>query len=438
MRFIVKASILISIIAAMLGSGISFFIVRWVVFAGFVYLAYRQMKHEKVTSFGEGVLVLLYLGIAFLFNPIFQVYLYSRNLWLLVDVAVLVVLFFEGRLVKSVEAAKERHLSYSYIFEQNRSAHSPTETDHISVLSTSSTSQSRTNSDQHQFDQNLSAKASENQGVRSSKTPKRSSKTLAQSYPKKQTPQKTTLDESDFSLHYADSLAGKAMDSLESTYDADKIHSGHEEPLKDVYVDNLYGEPLEDPGTTVPLGFYEYKADILFIHPYFPTRYKEHTREILDLKDLNWPVVHKFAYDLSRFLEEEDLLDDPSNTSITVVPSHDPDNKNSGVRSVAQIVCAKHGFVDATACLVRKQKVVKSTTKGADRSVEKHLGSIGVQDQYKVMGQRVIILDDVTTTGNSMKACEKLILATSAEVVQCISLAKTVHSVDDGRPVFYN
>ena len=61
-----------------------------------------------------------------------------------------------------------------------------------------------------------------------------------------------------------------------------------------------------------------------------------------------------------------------------------------------------------------------------NRNINVHLSSIEVRgNKEKFKGKKIILLDDVTTSGNSMIACRKLLEDMGVEVI-CISLSKTV------------
>ena len=83
-----------------------------------------------------------------------------------------------------------------------------------------------------------------------------------------------------------------------------------------------------------------------------------------------------------------------------------------------------HGNRDATRAL-RRTKVVKKAAWGGPRSIDEHLNSISVKKEL-VKDKRIIVLDDVTTTGNSLQACQKLLHSAGATKVQKVVIAKTV------------
>jgi Phosphoribosyl transferase domain len=108
---------------------------------------------------------------------------------------------------------------------------------------------------------------------------------------------------------------------------------------------------------------------------------------------------------------------------ICCVPSHDATKTQSGIRTLAQRL-ALSNRVDATHCLVRASTVPKAAH-GGKRSVQIHLDSIRVNDPELIRDKEILLLDDVTTTGSSLVACQKLLIDAGARRVKCLALGKT-------------
>ncbi|MCG3132821.1 MAG: hypothetical protein FLDDKLPJ_03687 [Phycisphaerae bacterium] len=147
----------------------------------------------------------------------------------------------------------------------------------------------------------------------------------------------------------------------------------------------------------------------------------QNTYLIMDLKGTN---TSKRATAVRHFVGELDSLV-ASNVAFTVVPSHDPAKLTTGVRLLAQALAERKNRVDATACLVRHTLVDKKSG-GGDRSLAVDLRSIRVEQPELLTGGRVVLLDDVTTSGNSFEACRRLLLKAGAAEVQCLAVGKTV------------
>ena len=47
-------------------------------------------------------------------------------------------------------------------------------------------------------------------------------------------------------------------------------------------------------------------------------------------------------------------------------------------------------------------------------------------DEVDISGEIVLLMDDITTTGNSLYACKKILMDRGAETVEMFALGKTV------------
>lgn len=139
---------------------------------------------------------------------------------------------------------------------------------------------------------------------------------------------------------------------------------------------------------------------------------------ILDLK-IGQPAAVNFFYELmNKWFSFGERF------TICIVPSSDPQKKESGVMQLAKRLASEHDRVDGTMCLVRTKKIQK-LAHGGPRDKEVHLGSIEVVHKELIKGQEVLLLDDVMTTKNSLAACKELLYAAGASKVQPLAIAKT-------------
>jgi predicted amidophosphoribosyltransferase len=116
---------------------------------------------------------------------------------------------------------------------------------------------------------------------------------------------------------------------------------------------------------------------------------------------------------------------------IVLIPSHDPgydhQKASSGLFQLTERLTTNNR-INAASCLVRHTLVAESSSWG-DRSVEKHLQSIKVVNASLVESRAVLLMDDIATTGNSMRACKRLLMDHGAKVVACLVLGLT-----EGKP----
>ena len=146
------------------------------------------------------------------------------------------------------------------------------------------------------------------------------------------------------------------------------------------------------------------------------SNYPEFSGRILDLKE---GKAHAVKYFWERV--EPELGD---GFAITIVPSHDPATPGVGLRMLAAQFAQNGDRIDASDCLVRTAKIDK-LSHGGDRRIEVHLKSIAVEKLELIRGRDILLLDDVTRTGNSLFACRKLLLDAGTRHVQCVALGRT-------------
>ena len=115
---------------------------------------------------------------------------------------------------------------------------------------------------------------------------------------------------------------------------------------------------------------------------------------------------------------------------LAVVPPHHNGVDNSGIKILCQEICKRKKLVDITQCLIRERTIEKVST-GGDRSIETHLQSIKIVNKELIEGKKLLVLDDVSTTGNSLKACQKLLESAAAKSVKGFVLGKTTRYLED-------
>ena len=113
--------------------------------------------------------------------------------------------------------------------------------------------------------------------------------------------------------------------------------------------------------------------------------------------------------------------------AVCAIPSHDPEGSDeTGIRLLAKRLAARLGIGDGRQFL-RRTKLVDKLANGGSRALTVHLDSIKAQHVDQFAGKRLLLLDDVLTSGNSMLACRKILLKAGAAEVVCLALGKTKH-----------
>jgi predicted amidophosphoribosyltransferase len=142
--------------------------------------------------------------------------------------------------------------------------------------------------------------------------------------------------------------------------------------------------------------------------------------DILKLKRNREDAIYFFKNQVIKYLQ----LKLYTFSVITYVPSHDANQTTpSGIALVAKMVASDHNK-QFLSCLKRIETISK-LSQGGCRHVNVHLNSLTVVEQHLIKKQSILLLDDVTTTGNSFKACKILFKKAGALDVYCLALGKT-------------
>lgn len=156
---------------------------------------------------------------------------------------------------------------------------------------------------------------------------------------------------------------------------------------------------------------------------YYPYRngtnpmFNSFSSNILKLKDEDIVGVIHFLQSCSGW-----LIGDFQ--TVVTIPSHDPLKKETGIKTFARFFAQQNNLVNGTECLKRSQKIDK-LSHGGNRNVDVHLSSMFVEQINIIEGKKVLLLDDVTTTGNSLLASRQLLFQAGAMSVCMCALAKT-------------
>lgn len=132
---------------------------------------------------------------------------------------------------------------------------------------------------------------------------------------------------------------------------------------------------------------------------------------IADLQTLTWKKIPITSYDFI----------------VTVVPSHTAGKISPALENIARKVCQNFELWSYSQILTRYTSVPSSHKEGGQRSIVTHLSSIKVDTKMDVAGKRVLILDDVKTTGSTLTACHNLIQDAKAALIVPVALMETTY-----------
>lgn len=144
----------------------------------------------------------------------------------------------------------------------------------------------------------------------------------------------------------------------------------------------------------------------------------EHTRLVEALNRGRKWARERFVRWLDPLLE--------NNIAIAIVPSHDAFNTEWPLRALAQaLVAAAPGRTDATEVLTRHM-TIRRIVYGGPSTPELHRETIRVESPNLVAGRAVLLLDDITKSGTSLRTCRDLLYESGATLVQAVALARVV------------
>ncbi|UIE38404.1 ComF family protein [Leptodesmis sichuanensis] len=146
------------------------------------------------------------------------------------------------------------------------------------------------------------------------------------------------------------------------------------------------------------------------------------SRMVLRLKNYADPSTLEFFFGLLHPRLEKGL-------PIVSVPSSTAGKTDSGIVRLAKMLSKPGcGRIDATSCLIRATSVKPNHMRG-ERGITKHLNSIKVVNRSLIQGQTVILLDDICSTGNTLDACDQLLMEAGAVEVKQYALLIEASSV---------
>lgn len=171
-------------------------------------------------------------------------------------------------------------------------------------------------------------------------------------------------------------------------------------------------------------------ADIHHIveyHPHYLVKNNPNWREqypdtwrILDFKE-NQPYAIQYYQNLV-ISALNDNLQLGSHWGVAVVPSSQRDSWGAGLCQIANALHTEHEVSLYIQALRRHQNIEKLSG-GGDRAIERHFGTIALNSTQ--LPENMILLDDVTSTGNSLRACERILQDAGVQNIYLIAIGET-------------
>ena len=157
-----------------------------------------------------------------------------------------------------------------------------------------------------------------------------------------------------------------------------------------------------------------------------PDRNKD-TYRIMDLKNPkavnHGDAVKHFGKNFSAGLKKLTESIKTDKLQVSIVPSSKKGKRSTGLEAIIDMVEDLNVIYDPQ--FLNRDEDVPAAHEGGDRSIEKHIKSISVR-RVPDPDIPMLILDDVTTTGNSLEACDKILSMKGVKTIYKVAIGKTV------------
>ena len=161
---------------------------------------------------------------------------------------------------------------------------------------------------------------------------------------------------------------------------------------------------------------------------YYKTSSPKHdlySRQILDFKDGKQKAVDDFANKTINLLARKGLKN--QSVYVATVPSSTAGNAHNGFPELIKQLAGKFNIQNPNQNLIARHTSKQKAHKGGSRKKVDIINTLTVPQKVAdtIAGKSVILLDDVTTTTNSLQACTDILLQAKARVVVAIVMGRT-------------
>lgn len=159
--------------------------------------------------------------------------------------------------------------------------------------------------------------------------------------------------------------------------------------------------------------------------------FTQESGKLLDLKDIRKERqaigLQFFTQKIKEFLPSSGFPIDRVRMHVVLVPSSTAGSWNPGMCNLVDRLCRMNGnFIDCKYAL-KRHTTINKLANGGDRRPSVHLESISLQAKYHdILNKKtIILLDDVTTTGNSLSACGLILMQHDVREIFPLALGRT-------------
>lgn len=142
--------------------------------------------------------------------------------------------------------------------------------------------------------------------------------------------------------------------------------------------------------------------------------YKYSNPKALELKNLNDQAIQKYFLEIKLLINKDIVL--------CTVPSSKKGNLDTGINRLTKLL-VKEGRIEGINCLVRHTSRPKNSY-GGDRSLQGQLNTLKSNNEHIIKNRTILLIDDVTKTGNSIQACSQILKKNGANEVYKLAIWK--------------